>query len=168
MDDIQSLIDKYFLGFLALIVGGAFALVGYLNPKGRQRVKELNDEEDRLLNLRKEHVEELTVLVAKLQATVEAQTAQLAELTTKYDVLAQVFQGRDEDSVRYRAEGRETMRIVSEGAVKLDAVRAQIEQHNTEAIKFRKQHSEEIQRLYEAIQANTAEVGKIAERLAGK
>lgn len=151
MNDIQNLIDKYFLGFLALIVGGVFALVGYLNPKGRQRVKELNDEEDRLLNLRKEHVEELTVLVAKLQATVEAQTAQLAELTTKYDVLAQVFQGRDEDSIKYRSEGRATMKIVAESKAQLDALKASLDHHEKMAAEFRRSHEAELQRLFEGI-----------------
>lgn len=166
--NIQEFIDRYIVGVLGLVVLGIFALIGFLNPKVRERNKELNDTEDRLIKTLKDEVAVLTTKLDTLQETFHNQTLQVAELTTKYEVLAQVFQGRDEDSVRYRAEGRETMRIVSEGAVKLDAVRAQIEQHNTEAIKFRKQHSEEIQKLYEAIQANTAEVGKIAERLAGK
>lgn len=151
MNDLHELFDKYFLGFLALIIGGIFALLGYINPKSRQRGKEVNEEEDRLLSLRKEHVEELTAQVAKLQSTVEIQAAQLAELTTKYDVLSHVFQGKDDDSIKYRSEGRATMKIVAESKAQLDALKASLDHHEKMAGEFRRSHEAELQRLFEGI-----------------
>lgn len=155
MNDVQNFFNQYLFESVALLLGGIFIAVNYLNPKVRERNKDLNETEDRLIKTLKDEVSVLTTKLAGLQETFNSQTIQIADLTTKYEVLAQVFQGRDEDSVKYRAEGRETMKIAAESKATLDALKAELDHHDKQAREFRHRHSEELQKLYEAINYNT-------------
>lgn len=108
------------MGALAIIIAGGVAIYGQADRMWRDRKKTDGDADDRLINILKQTVEELTVKV-------ETQNQKIADLTVKVDslerdnkTLTTVLQGRDGQTIEFQKQvlaavvkGNQTHEIVS-------------------------------------------------------
>lgn len=140
---------------IAVLIGGITAIIGLFDRESRRRNKTIaqegDDAEERVRSLYKEEIEQLSGKVDQLKLTSESQAEKIGDLEAKNEVIVSIFQGRDDDSKKFRKEGRAAIRVAEEASERIEEVSILMKQHNDEAIAFRKQHSQEIRELYKSI-----------------
>jgi len=94
---------------LTLIIFGLVALIGIFDRNMRDRRKETDAQEDRIIDLYKVEIEELNKSLAKTNKEIEILKAKMLKLETENSVMTKLIQGRDTEAIKYRERGIQTM-----------------------------------------------------------
>lgn len=114
MDIISQLPYAGIITTVVVIVLAIAASVYMLDGDRRKRRVEENGTEDRLINLLKEEVGELTKKVGKLERREEELTREVSELRKDNERYLKILQGRDEDTQEFHRKAFETMKLSAE------------------------------------------------------
>jgi hypothetical protein len=95
----------------AIVVGGV-AIFGIWDRKQRDRRKEVDGEEDRLIDILNKTVGELEKRVTKQDEDIRLLTKKVMELDHENSILIKVLQGRDEETQKFYKEAYEAMKVI--------------------------------------------------------
>ena len=84
------------------IIFGAIAIYGLFDKTSRERRKETDGAEDRLINLLKAEVAELTKKVDKQDDDIQILSLEVEKLKKENHVLSTVLQGRDDSTRKFQ------------------------------------------------------------------
>src|SRR5690606_36263906 len=96
------------------VIAGGVALYGLWDKSARERRKDVNEEEDRLITLLQETVKELEKKVDKQGEEIATLTKKVTDLEHENDILVKVLQGRDEQTKEFYKQAYESMKITNE------------------------------------------------------
>jgi predicted RNase H-like nuclease (RuvC/YqgF family) len=113
MDQILNHIGTYII-IAGLIIAGGIALYGLWDKSARERRKEVDGNEDRLIDLLKQTVDQLETKVNKQTTDIENLTKKVSDLERENETLIKVLQGRDDDTKKFQQQAFEAMKISRE------------------------------------------------------
>lgn len=119
---------------IGLDIGGLLAIYGIFDKKQRERNKEADDLEDRMLKLYKTESEELNGKIKILTANLETLNIEHLKVLGENKTLKEIFQGTDKDTMDYRKQGYETFALAREMA-KMVAINGKKADQSLKAIK---------------------------------
>lgn len=103
------------------VVVAIVASFSYWSKEAKKNRKDQDDADSSVRDLLREEIEALNVKIARLTTMSEEQALQIEtlkktqlDLQRQNEILTRIFQGRDDDAVAYRKEGRETMRRIKD------------------------------------------------------
>lgn len=102
------------LSFAGFVVMGALALYGNFDSRKRERQKDENATEDRVINLLKQEVEQLTKKVGEQGKDIEKLTTKVTALERENETLVKVLQGRDEQTQKFYSDAYVAMKEIGE------------------------------------------------------
>jgi predicted RNase H-like nuclease (RuvC/YqgF family) len=101
-------------GIISLVVFGAVAIYGLFDKRNKERTKEVNGSEDRLIDILQKTVSELETKVNKQSKDIENLTVEVHELKKDNEKYIKIFQGRDDATKEYQAKGLEAISKIDE------------------------------------------------------
>lgn len=114
---LPSTLDQW-IGAIVIVVPlsviGVFAVVGIFDKQKRERKKEQDDADDRLIKLLQQTVTELETKVNKYDADIQNLTKAVTELKTKNQTLLDILQGRDENTQDFYKNANEAIGVAKE------------------------------------------------------
>lgn len=131
------------VGIVSLIITGGFVIVSIFDKVRKQRVKEANEEDDRLIALLKDELDALKRKVDDLEIQGEERTERLEKLEARNELLEEIFQGRDEQTKEFMKKGFVAMQLGAE-----------THQLALETKKEVTRNSQSIEKLYKAIESH--------------
>lgn len=141
---------------LAAIIAGVIASFSYWSKESKKNRKDQDDADTSVRDLLREEIEALNKKINRLTQMSEEQAFQIEtlkktqlELQRQNDIFTKIFQGRDEDAVAYRKEGRETMQRVKD----LEPIMIETNGNCKEVLKS-------IDKLYKAIEKHLEQLEK--------
>lgn len=121
---------------LTVVVVGGVAVYGIWDRKAKERKKEVDDGEDRLIDI-------LQKTVTELEGKVNKQTDDIKNLTQQVELLNRdnknyidIFRGRDEQTQQFYKQGFESMKITQENHDLLTTVATSIQNTNDNMTKL--------------------------------
>lgn len=112
------------------IIFGAVAVYGLWDKKSKERKKELDGEEDRLISILQNTVKELEKKVNQQDADIKSLTLKVDALSIENHTLTKVLQGRDEETQKFYKEAYTAMRTVDESYNKLKSLEEVVKEKN--------------------------------------
>lgn len=103
-----------YIAIATLVVAGGVALYGLWDKSSRERRKDVNEEEDRLITLLQETVKELEKKVVKQGQDIENLSKKVGDLEHENEILVKVLQGRDEQTKEFYKQAYESMKTTNE------------------------------------------------------
>lgn len=113
MENFFSQFEIY-IAIATVLVAGGVALYGLWDKSARDRRKQVDDEEDRLIEILSTTVKELEKKVDQQDKDIKALTKKVDDLESENNTLIRVLQGRDEDTKKFYEQAFETMKISRE------------------------------------------------------
>ncbi len=95
-----------------LIIAGVLVVIGLWDKKSKERKKETDGSEDRLIDILQKTVEELEKKVDKLTTQVDQQTKDIENLSRDKETYLSILQGRDGDTKEFFSQSRKSMEVV--------------------------------------------------------
>lgn len=86
---------------LGAVIAGGIALYGVFDKKSRERRKDENKTEDRVIDLLQKEVEILSVKVEQQDRDIKELTKKVSALETENETLVKVLQGRDDMTQKF-------------------------------------------------------------------
>lgn len=117
MNEIISSLPSTLIGWVAviiLLIAGAVALYGLWDKKVKERQRDVDGSEDRLIDILKETVDQLEIKVDKQTKDIEMLTRQVQELTSERKTLLDILQGRDDQTQTFYKQANDSMAVVHE------------------------------------------------------
>lgn len=110
---MQEFIQNFgtIIAIVTLIVAGAFAVYGLWDKNARERRRESDTSEDRLIDLLKKTVDELEKKVNKQTTDIETLTKQMKHLEKENETLVKVLQGRDDQTQQFYKQMLDSIKV---------------------------------------------------------
>lgn len=134
----QSLPNSFigWAGVLTFFVVGAVAFYGLWDKTSRDRRKDGNASEDRLIDLLKKTVDELERKMNKQTIDIEELSKKITHLEKENETLVKVLQGRDEQTQTFYKQAVESMKVAAETHDVVSTLAKNIEVTNTNTTKL--------------------------------
>lgn len=120
---------------VTLEVAGLVAIYGIFDSKYKQREKEKDQQEDRIIALYKVEVGQLNERINAQDTTLQTMRTELASMSGENKLMRDLLTGRDADTAKWRTRTEESMTLISEigklavaNGKKMDAALAGISQ----------------------------------------
>lgn len=104
------------LTILGVMIAGIFAAFSLIDKGIRERSKTKDELDDKIRSLLQEENKELADKVNNLTNKIELISKKQIEIESENKILKAIFQGRDDDALKYREEGRETFKLAKDVA----------------------------------------------------
>lgn len=143
-----------YIAIATVIVAGAVALYGLWDKSARDRRKQVDGEEDRLIEILSTTVKELEKKVDKQDADIKELTRKVNSLEHENDMLIKVLQGRDEQTQKFYEQAFETMKISRETHALV-----------TQIAETKKDTNENIKKLLELMSKHIDVIGQQSKKL---
>lgn len=97
---------------ISTILVGAFAIYAAFDKLKKERRKEADTIDDRLITLLKSTVDALERRVKDLEESQRQATIEMAKLRTENEVMTKLLQGRDSATIDYQKKGVEAIEMI--------------------------------------------------------
>jgi len=98
---------------ITLVIGGVLVVIGLWDKKVKERKKETDGSEDRLIEILQTTVNELEKKVDQQTKDIEGLTKTVEELKRDNEKYIDIFKGRDGQTQQFYKEGFEAMKIAN-------------------------------------------------------
>ena len=144
------------LADIGLIVAGFFAISGLFDKKWRERMREKDEQEERLLNLYKEEVVALRSKSDKQAVELKDLQITVAKISSENGLMKQILSQTDGDTKQFRQTAYDSM-----GRVKrMEAIIEKVEVLNLSLLENNRTLVSEIKELAKAINKSMVQVHK--------
>lgn len=111
---MTTLITQFggFVGFATFVIWGVFALIGLFSKTKKGLKKEETETEDRVMNLLRGEVSELTRKVNKQDVDIKNLTDKVNTLTSENKLLTDLLQGRDGETKQFYKDAYAMMEVI--------------------------------------------------------
>ena len=135
-----------FLTLATVVVLGAVAVFGLWDKKAKERRKDVDGEEDRLIKLLKENVDNLIKKVDQQETDIKKLTKKVQDLEHENTLLVRVLQGRDEETQKFYQQAYEAIKTINNSHEILSSMAQNINATNglmTELVQMTARHRQE-------------------------
>jgi hypothetical protein len=139
MQEILTSLPNTFIGWigvLTVLVFGAVAIYGLFDKRQRERRKETDGSEDRLMDILSKTVTELQKKVDKQTSDIDGLIKEVGELKRDNEKYIKIFQGRDETTTKFYEQAFESMKLAKDTHDAVTTMVKNMEVTNTNATKL--------------------------------
>lgn len=124
------------MAIITFVIVGAFAVYGIWDKVKRDRQKDTDGTEDRLIDLLKKTVDELEKKVNKQTTDIAELTKKVTHLERENETLVRVLQGRDEQTKEFYKQAFDSMKLAQQTHDVVTTLAKNMEVSNTNTTKL--------------------------------